>query len=51
MPALPGSVLAVLDGNRSSGGLGRLRNATLGEWEILTDHVVSGSRMLTVDVE
>lgn len=51
MPALPGSVLAVLDGNRSSGGLGRLRSATLGEWEIVTDHVVSGSRTLTVDVE
>ena len=51
MPALPGSVLAVLDGNRSSGGLGRLLNATLGEWEIVTDHVVSGSRTLTVNVE
>jgi hypothetical protein len=51
MPALPGSVLAVLDGNRSSGGLGRLRNATLGEWEIATEYVVSGSRTLTVDVE
>ncbi len=51
MPALPGSVLAVLDGNRSSGGLGRLRSATLGEWEIVTDHVVSGSRTLTVNVE
>ena len=51
MPALPGSVLAVLDGNRSGGGLGRLRSATLGEWEIVTDHVVSGSRTLTVDVE
>jgi hypothetical protein len=51
MPALPGSVLAVLDGNRTGGGLSQLRNATLGEWEILTDHVVSGSRTLTVDLE
>ena len=51
MPALPGSVLAVLEGNRTGGGLSQLRNATLGEWEILTDHVVSGSRTLTVDVE
>ena len=51
MPALPGSVLAVLDGNRSNGGLGRLRSKTLGEWEIVTDHAVSGSRTLTVDLE
>ena len=50
MPALPGSVLAVLEGNRSSGGLRRLREATLGEWEIITDHAVSGSRRLVIDL-
>ena len=50
LPALPGSVLAVLEGNRSSGGLGRLAEATLGEWEIATDHSVSGSRRLTVQL-
>ena len=51
MPALPPSVLAVLEGARSGSGLVRLQQATLGEWEIQTDHVVSGSRLLTITVE
>ena len=51
LPALPGSVLAVLEGNRSSGGLGRLGEATLGEWEIPGDHVISGSRRLNLTIE
>jgi hypothetical protein len=28
-----------------------LRSATLGEWEIKTDHAVSGSRLLTINVD
>lgn len=51
MPALPPSVLAVLEGDRSGSGIRRLSQATLGEWEIRTDHAVSGSRVLTVDIE
>ena len=51
LPSLPGSVLAVLEGNRSNGGLGRLREATLGEWELVGDHVVSGSRRLSITIE
>ena len=51
MPALPPSVLAVLEGDRSGSRLVRLQQATLGEWEIQTDHVVSGSRLLTITVE
>ena len=51
LPSLPPSVLAVLEGDRRSGGLVRLRQATLGEWQIQTDYVVSGSRLLTIDVE
>ena len=51
MPALPASVLAVLESDRSGSGLYRLAQATLGEWEIETDHAVSGSRTLTVRLE
>ena len=51
MPALPASVLAVLESDRSGSGLYRLAQATLGEWEIDTDHAVSGTRTLTVRVE
>jgi hypothetical protein len=49
-PALPPSVLGVLEGDRSSGNVAPLRSATLGEWEIVTSHVVSGARTLTVPV-
>ena len=51
MPALPPSVLAVLDSNRRGSGIRRLRQATLDEWEIETDYAVSGSRVLSVNVE
>ena len=51
LPSLPGSVLAVLEGDRSSGGLGRLREATLGEWELVGDHAVSGSRRLSITID
>ena len=51
LPALPPSVLAVLEGDRTNSGSVRLRQATLGEWEIQTDHLVSGSRLITIHVE
>ena len=51
LPALPASVLAVLDGDRASGDHARLQNATIGEWEIPTDHVVTGARLLSITVE
>lgn len=51
MPALPPSVLAVLEGGRSGSGLRRLGRATLGEWEIRTGYAVSGSRVLSFDVD
>ena len=34
LPALPASVLAVLEGDSAAGGLVRLQQATIGEWEI-----------------
>ena len=48
---LPPSVLAVLDGDRAGGDVTRLRNTTIGEWEVPTGYVVSGSRVLTLSVE
>ena len=49
-PSLPRSVLAVLESDRAGGGVVRLSEATLGAWEIQTDHVVTGSRTLTIDL-
>jgi hypothetical protein len=51
LPALPPSVLAVFEGDRNGGSFVPLRNAAIGEWEIETDHAVSGSRVLTITVE
>jgi SpoIVB peptidase S55 len=48
LSALPPSILAVLEGDRSGGSFVPLRNATLGEWELPLDYAVSGSRFLTL---
>lgn len=50
LSSLPSSVLAVLEADRNGGSFIPLRNATLGEWELPTDHAVSGSRLLTINV-
>jgi hypothetical protein len=51
LSSLPPSVLAVMEADRNGGNFAPLRNATIGEWEVSTDNAVSGSRILTVDVE
>ena len=51
LPALPASVLAVLEGDSAAGGLVRLQQATIGEWEIPGDYLITGSRLLTINVE
>jgi hypothetical protein len=48
---LPPSILAVLDGDRSSSGLSSLRTATIGEWDIPVDYAVSGARTLTLSLD
>jgi len=50
LSSLPPSVLGVLEGERSGGNFNPLHNATLGEWELATDHAVSGSKTLTLTV-
>jgi hypothetical protein len=51
LPALPPSVLAVLEAERNGGSFASLRNAVLGEWELASDKAVSGSRVLTVRLD
>jgi hypothetical protein len=50
MTSLPPSVLAVLDGDRSSGDFTPIRSAAIGEWELPMSSAVSGTRALTIDV-
>jgi hypothetical protein len=50
LPSLPPSVLAVLEGDRSGGSFSPLGTATLGEWEVPTEHAISGTRSLTVQL-
>jgi hypothetical protein len=50
LSALPPSVLGVLEGDRNGGNFNPLHNATLGEWELPTEHAVTGSRTLTITV-
>jgi hypothetical protein len=51
LPALPPSVLAVLEGDRNGGSFTPLRSAAVGEWEIPMNSAVAGSRLLAIDVE
>lgn len=50
LPALPASVLDVLGADRYGRGLTRLSTAAVREWEVPLDHVVSGARVLTLDL-
>jgi hypothetical protein len=50
LPSLPPSVLAVLEADRSGGTFSPLQSATLGEWEIVIPHSVSGVRTLSMSV-
>jgi hypothetical protein len=51
LSSLPPSVLAVMESDRNGGSFSPLRNATAGEWEIVTDSAVSGSRILTITIQ
>ncbi len=51
MAALPASVLAVFDADRTGGAISPLRSATLGEWTIPTEYAVSGARFLSLPLD
>jgi len=51
LTALPPSVLAVMEADRSGGSFRPLQSAVLGQWEIPTDLAVTGARTLTLPLE
>jgi hypothetical protein len=51
MAALPPSVLSVLESDRNGGSFTPMRSATVGEWELPMDSAVTGSRLLTLEVD
>ena len=51
MTSLPPSVLSVLEGDRSGGNFAPIRSAALGEWELPMDSAISGTRVLTIDLD
>jgi hypothetical protein len=50
LSSLPPSVLGVLESDRNGGTFNPLHSATIGEWELPTEHLVSGSRTVTITV-
>ena len=51
LTSLPPSVLAVLEGDRNGGSFTPIRSAALGEWELAMDSAISGTRVLTIDLD
>ena len=51
LSSLPSSVMAVMESDRNGGSFRPLRNAMLGEWDIATEHAVTGTRTLTLEIE
>jgi hypothetical protein len=50
LSSLPPSVLGVLESDRNGGTFNPLHSATIGEWELPTEHAVAGSRTVTITV-
>ncbi len=51
LPALPPSVLSVLETDGNGGSYTPIRSAAVGEWELAMDSAVTGSRLLAIEVE
>lgn len=51
LPALPASVLAVVEGNQHGGRVSRLREVILGEWELTGNYSISGNRRLPFNLD
>ena len=50
LSSLPPSVLGVLESDRNGGTFNPLHSAAIGEWELPTEHLVNGSRTITITV-
>ena len=50
LSSLPPSVLAVLEAGKGGGNFSPLHSATLGEWEIVTPHAITGVRTLPITI-
>ncbi len=50
LSSLPPSVLAVLEPGKGGGSFSPLHSATLGEWEIVTPHAITGVRTLPITI-
>jgi hypothetical protein len=50
LSALPPSVLAVMESDRSGGNFNPLQNSTVGEWEVPTALAISGVRTIALNV-
>jgi hypothetical protein len=51
LTALPPSVLSVLESDSNGGSFMPIRSATVGEWELPMDSAVTGSRVLSIEVD
>ena len=51
LTSLPPSVLAVLEGDRSGGNFAPIRSAAIGQWELPMNSAISGTRVLTIDLD
>lgn len=51
LASLPSSVLSILEADRSGGSFRPIQSALAGTWELALDHVVTGTRTLTLPLD
>ena len=51
MPSLPPSILPVFETDQAAGGGISLQQSAIRDWELQTDHAVTGSRLLSINLD
>ena len=51
MPSLPPSILTVFETDQTAGGGISLQQSAIRDWELQTDHAVTGSRLLSINLD